>query len=374
MQQQTETQDNPQDERHTAAPVEIAADAAETEVFEPRVTADMLALLEAALLVVNAPLSMERMLTLFPASQVPTRKLLREALEQLQMDYSGRVSEVVEVASGWRIQVREHFGARLASLWEEKPPRFSRALLETLALIVYRQPITRGEIEEIRSVSLSPNIVRTLMEREWVRSLGVREVPGRPELLGTTKQFLDDFGIKALDELPSLPEIRDLDALAGALQALTGEEQPELLEASAREAQANSQSETSLADAAAQARARAATSLAELALEEGDSDTDGQDADDALAAQDAEPTDAAFSDDADPVTDETSATASDESLDLATDELPGDQTPGELAVRDASTADTETGPETGPETDPTADTPATTAHERDHAQTDPQPR
>ena len=119
--------------------------------------------------------------------------------------------ELVEVASGWRLQVRSHFAARLSKLWQERPTRYSRALLETLALIAYRQPITRGEIEDVRGVTVNPNIVRTLTERGWIREVGHREVPGHPELLGTTREFLDYFGLKSLDEMPSLAALRDMD-------------------------------------------------------------------------------------------------------------------------------------------------------------------
>lgn len=192
-------------------------------VRETVLNVDIKAIAEALLLGASEPLSLDRMLTGFPEAERPDRKRLRDALEQLQTEYTERVAEVKEVASGWRIQVREHYGRYLAQLQNEKPARYSRALLETLALIAYRQPITRGEVEDIRGVTLSPNIIRTLIERDWIKSVGVREVPGRPELLGTTKTFLDDFGLKALDSLPSLPEIRDLDALASSLNRLESE-------------------------------------------------------------------------------------------------------------------------------------------------------
>ncbi len=183
-------------------------------------SAALLDTVEALLLASDEPLPLERLLAAFPEYERPDKKALRAALESLRGRYAERVAEVVEVGSGWRIQVRERFSAYVAQLWEEKPPRYSRALLETLALIAYRQPITRGEVEEIRGVTLSPNIIKTLLEREWIKVLGVREVPGRPELLGTTRQFLDDFNLRSLESLPTLPEIRDLDALAGALEKL----------------------------------------------------------------------------------------------------------------------------------------------------------
>ena len=141
------------------------------------------------------------------------KQKVREALAQLQVDYRDRPIELVEVGSGFRFQIRKNFSPWVAKLHEEKPPRYSRALLETLALIVYRQPITRAEIEEIRGVTVSTNIVKTLQEREWIRVVGHRDVPGKPAIYGTTKQFLDDLNIKSLDELPTLAELQDLDQL-----------------------------------------------------------------------------------------------------------------------------------------------------------------
>ncbi len=197
--------------------------AAETETLAPGDPLDLVQVVEALLLAAGGPLSIEQIQASFGNHEQPDRKAVRDALKALDTQLSGRAVELLEVASGWRIQVRQDFAGHVARLWEERPPRFTRALLETLALIVYRQPISRGEIEEIRGVSLSPNIIKTLMEREWVKVVGVREAPGRPELLGTTKQFLDDFNLKHLDQLPSLPEIRDLDSLGEALERLQTE-------------------------------------------------------------------------------------------------------------------------------------------------------
>lgn len=177
-------------------------------------------ILEALLLAADQPLSVEQLFRLFMADGGVTKKDVRAALELLGRQLDGRAVELREVASGFRIQVRPDYAGWVGKLWQERPPRFSRALLETLALICYRQPITRGEVEEIRGVSLSPNIVRTLIERGWVREVGVKEVPGRPALLGTTAQFLDDFNLKSLDELPALPEIRDPAQLEAALMRL----------------------------------------------------------------------------------------------------------------------------------------------------------
>jgi segregation and condensation protein B len=181
-------------------------------------------ILEALLLASDQPLGLDRILALFEEAQRPSKAELKEALEELKAALEGRAVELREVGGGWRIQTRQNYAGWVARLWEEKPPRYSRALLETLALIVYRQPISRAEIEEVRGVSLSQSILKTLMERNWVRVVGYREVPGRPALFGTTKEFLDDFNLGSLEELPALPEIRDLDALAAALERLQGPE------------------------------------------------------------------------------------------------------------------------------------------------------
>ncbi len=170
-------------------------------------------IVEAALLAAGRPLSLEQIAALF-GTQTPETKLLREAVERLQEEYHGRGIMIAEVASGFRVQVRATVTPWVSRLWEERTPRYSRALLETLALIAYRQPITRGEIEDIRGVSVSTNIIRTLSERGWVRVVGHRDVPGRPAMYGTTREFLDYFGLKRLEDLPPLSE---LEAFAGEL-------------------------------------------------------------------------------------------------------------------------------------------------------------
>lgn len=169
--------------------------------------------LEAALMVADEPLGVDRLLALFgpELGPVPSREEVRAALGELVADYRDRGIELKEVASGFRFQARQECSPWVNRLWEERPARYSRALLETLALIAYRQPITRGEIEEIRGVSVSSNIIKTLQEREWVRVVGHRDVPGRPALFATTRQFLDYFNLKSLSDLPSLKEIRDID-------------------------------------------------------------------------------------------------------------------------------------------------------------------
>lgn len=180
-------------------------------------------LLEAALLAAPEPLSIERLLTLFSEEEQPEREAVRAALMELGQDYEGRGVELAEVASGFRLQVRQELAPWITRLWRERPTRYSRAVLETLALIAYRQPITRGEIEEIRGVSVSSSTLRTLLDRGWVKALGQRDVPGRPTLYGTTRVFLDYFNLKSLGDLPPLAELRDLEAVGAALE---GESNP----------------------------------------------------------------------------------------------------------------------------------------------------
>jgi len=182
--------------------------------------------LEAALLAAGGPLTLDTLLGLFGEEERPTRDEVLEALSSLERDYQDRAIELVEVAGGHRIQVRCAAAPWVARLWEEKPARYSRALLETLALIAYRQPITRGEIEDIRGVAVSTNIVKTLTEREWIRIVGHRDVPGRPALYATTRKFLDYFGLRSLNDLPTLAEIRDPEFLGDDLP-LDEPEQPE---------------------------------------------------------------------------------------------------------------------------------------------------
>jgi segregation and condensation protein B len=168
---------------------------------------------EAALLAAGRPLSLDELLALFPEEERPERAQLHAAVERLREGYQGRGIEIAEVGGGFRIQVRREYAPWVSRLWEEKPARYSRALLETLALIAYRQPITRGEIEEIRGVSVAGNIVKTLQERGWVRIVGHRDVPGRPALYATTREFLHYFGLQSLSDLPPLAAIRDLDTI-----------------------------------------------------------------------------------------------------------------------------------------------------------------
>jgi segregation and condensation protein B len=169
--------------------------------------------IESALLAAGRPLSVDQLQQLFDGRMAPEKQEIRQAIAALVEEYEPRGITITEVASGFRVQVKAAMADQLQKLWEERPPRYSRALFETLALIAYRQPITRGEIEEVRGVSVSPNIVRTLIERDWVRVVGHRDVPGRPEMFGTTKLFLDYFGLKKLDDLPPLADLSDWESL-----------------------------------------------------------------------------------------------------------------------------------------------------------------
>jgi segregation and condensation protein B len=171
-------------------------------------------IIEAALLAAGQPLSLDRLEKLFEGEDdAPDRRALRAALAELADECAERGYELKEVASGYRYQVRQELSRWIGRLWEERPPRYSRATLETLALIAYRQPATRGEIEEVRGVAVSSNIIKSLLERDWIRVVGHREVPGRPALYATTRTFLDYFNLKSLDELPPLAELKDLDKL-----------------------------------------------------------------------------------------------------------------------------------------------------------------
>ncbi|MEX6502133.1 SMC-Scp complex subunit ScpB [Pseudomonas zhanjiangensis] len=172
---------------------------------------ELAGLLEAFLLASGKPQSLERLLELFEERERPESTVFKAALELLRQSCEGRAFELKEVASGYRLQVRERFAPWVGRLWEERPQRYSRAMLETLALIAYRQPITRGEIEDVRGVAVNSHIVKTLLEREWIRVVGYRDVPGRPAMFATTKAFLDHFNLQNLDELPPLAALRELE-------------------------------------------------------------------------------------------------------------------------------------------------------------------
>lgn len=172
---------------------------------------DLASLIEAFLLASGKPQSLERLYELLEEAERPEPKVFKKALEVLGKSCAGRAIELKEVASGYRLQIREDYAPWVGRLWEERPQRYSRALLETMALIAYRQPITRGEIEDVRGVAVNSNIIKTLIEREWIRVVGYREVPGRPAMFATTKAFLDHFNLKSLDELPALAELREME-------------------------------------------------------------------------------------------------------------------------------------------------------------------
>jgi segregation and condensation protein B len=177
----------------------------------------LLQIVEGALLAAGKPLTVAQLGDLFEDAERPDNTAIRAALEEAAARCEGRGFELQEVASGFRYQVRQSLSPWVARLWQERPQKYSRALLETLALIAYRQPITRGEIEEIRGVAVSSNIIKTLHEREWIRVVGHRDVPGRPAMYATTRQFLDYFNLKTLDQLPALADIRDLETLNSEL-------------------------------------------------------------------------------------------------------------------------------------------------------------
>lgn len=174
-------------------------------------------IVEAALLAAGRPLDVNELRGLFGEDDPPAKDDIRSALAALETDYATRGIAVREVASGFRVEVRPAMAGWLSRLWEERAPRYSRALLETLAIIAYRQPVTRGDVEEIRGVGVTTNIMRSLLERNWIRVVGFRDVPGKPAMYGTTREFLDYFGLKKLDDLPPLADLRDLEAFPAQL-------------------------------------------------------------------------------------------------------------------------------------------------------------
>jgi segregation and condensation protein B len=220
-------------------------------------------ILEAILLAAGRPLGIDQLLTMFDEHERPERSAIRAAVGLLAAEYEGRGIALVEVGGGYRIQVRATMQAWVDRLWEEKPARYSRALLETLALIAYRQPVTRGEIEEVRGVSVSTNIMKTLQEREWVQVVGHRDVPGRPAMYGTTRQFLNYVSLKSLDELPSLAELRDLNAIGRDLQLDLSDIPGLLVETADEAADANDANDAGDADAAGGEEAGPAAQAAE---------------------------------------------------------------------------------------------------------------
>jgi len=184
-------------------------------------------IVEAALFAASEPLSIMELQGLFLLEERPDKHAVRGAVKQLQEEYAAKPIALAEVASGYRFQVREKYSSWVERLWEEKPVKYGRALLETLAIVAYQQPVTRGDIEEIRGVAVSTNIVRTLQEREWVRIIGHKEVPGRPALYATTKTFLDYFNLQTLADLPPLASLLDIDLMPSAdMQLNLGDDAP----------------------------------------------------------------------------------------------------------------------------------------------------
>jgi segregation and condensation protein B len=264
-------------------------------------------IVEAALLASGAPVTVDQLQALFGDDSAPEKQELRAVIKELQAEYEGRGIEIKEVASGFRTQVRDNMSQWLAKLWEERPPRYSRALMETLAIIAYRQPVTRGDIEEIRGVSVTSNIIRTLLEREWIKVLGHRDVPGKPAMFGTTRGFLDYFNLKKLDDLPPLAELAQLEPVAVQLELET-------------------EAEAAQAEAAKDAEAA-----------EGEADEDGVDPE-ALLEQDEQQPGVSFADEYDdeddePLSEEEIAAAA-EKIDAITAELAKKNEPEEEAAVD----------------------------------------
>jgi segregation and condensation protein B len=223
--------------------------------------------IEAALLAAGRPLTMDELISVFDERDGSNADEVRGAIAALTSEYETRGLELIEVASGYRIQIRASVAQPVSRLWQERPAKYSRALLETLALVAYRQPITRGEIEQIRGVAVNPNIIKTLLERSWIRVVGHRDVPGKPELLGTTREFLDYFSLKKLDDLPTLAQLKELEDLRVQL-TLPGAD-PE-------------------AAVDPEAAAATETEAGGDADEDEDADADGQSERDSAAAEDAE--------------------------------------------------------------------------------------
>ena len=275
---------------------------------------DLKHIIEATLLAAGRPVTSQQLLDLFDERERPTPELLQAALDLLAADYENRGIELAEVASGWRIQVRPRSMDVVSRLWQERPSRYSRALLETLALIAYRQPITRSEIEEIRGVAISSTIMRTMQERNWIRVVGHREVPGRPELLGTTREFLDYFGLKSLDQLPTLADLRDVENIGVQLELPGGEASAQ---AAASEAETSEASAESTAETSEAATEEAAAEVAEESTAESTEESSEESSEESPEESIAETTEAASADE----TEEPSAESAEsvESADASTE-------------------------------------------------------
>jgi segregation and condensation protein B len=253
--------------------------------------------IEAALLAAGRPLTMDELVSVFDERDGSNAEEVRGAIAALTADYETRGLELLEVASGYRIQIKASVAQPVARLWQERPAKYSRALLETLALVAYRQPITRGEIEQIRGVAVNPHIVKTLLERGWIRVVGHRDVPGKPELLSTTREFLDYFSLKKLDDLPTLAQLKELEDLRMQL-SLPGAD-PEVAAPAEAGADAVAGADTG-ADAEAHAGASGGTGTgtgmeagAEAAADVSDDDDEEQETEGAQDADDAQDSDGA---------------------------------------------------------------------------------
>jgi segregation and condensation protein B len=183
-------------------------------------------IIEAAIMISDEPLTIDRMLTMFPDDAQPDRDVIRGVISEIEEAFMGRGLELRKIGKGYRLQTREDYSPWLSRLRASRPQRYSRALLETLAIIAYRQPVTRGEIEDVRGVAVSTEIMRTLLDRDWIRQLGVRDVPGKPGLFGTTRGFLEYFNLQSLSNLPPLSDIRDMDTIAAELNLSLPLDQP----------------------------------------------------------------------------------------------------------------------------------------------------
>ena len=245
-------------------------------------------IIEGAIMASESPLSLDNLMSLFEMDP-PTRDAVRGALEEIEADCDGRGFELKKLASGYRFQVRGEYGEWVSRLWEERPQRYTRALLETLALIAYKQPITRGDIEEVRGVAVSTNIIRSLLEREWIRIVGHRDVPGRPAMYATTKSFLDYFNLSNLDELPTLSEIRDLDEMTSRLDLDEPLIEMKTIVLSDDDIEAEIFEDTDLDEVATTVdtiRENIRRVMAPPALDDDDDDSDDNDADDQPVSED----------------------------------------------------------------------------------------
>jgi segregation and condensation protein B len=230
--------------------------------------------IEAAMLAAGRPLTMDELVSVFDERDGSNAEEVRGALAALTADYETRGLELLEVASGYRIQIKASVAQPVSRLWQERPAKYSRALLETLALVAYRQPITRGEIEQIRGVAVNPNIVKTLLERGWIRVVGHRDVPGKPELLGTTREFLDYFSLKKLDDLPTLAQLKELEDLRVQL-TLPGAD-PEVAAPAEAGADAGADGEVHAGESGGTGMEAGAEAAAEAAADDSDASVDDE--------------------------------------------------------------------------------------------------